>query len=47
VNLVVQKILATLNEADDPEMVDYYLPNKDFPFHYDPDTDPVLWDLEN
>ncbi|KAJ7305443.1 hypothetical protein DFH08DRAFT_825130 [Mycena albidolilacea] len=41
-----QKTLATLNEADDPEMVDYYLPSKDFPFHYDPDNDPDLWDLE-
>ncbi|KAJ7813036.1 hypothetical protein B0H14DRAFT_2605350 [Mycena olivaceomarginata] len=47
VNLVVQKILATLNEADDPQMVDYYLPNKDLPFHYDPDNDPDLRDLEN
>ncbi|KAF7362862.1 Dimer-Tnp-hAT domain-containing protein [Mycena venus] len=47
VNLVVQKFLATLNEADDPEVVDYYLPNKDLPFHYDPDDDPDLRDLEN
>ena len=46
VNLVVQKILAVLNEADDPEIVDYYLPNKDLPFHYDPDGDPDLRDLE-
>lgn len=47
VNLVVQKILATLNEADDPEVVDYYLPNKDLPIHYSPDDDPNLRDLEN
>jgi hypothetical protein len=47
VNLVVRKILATLNEADDPETVDYYLPSNDFPFHYDPDNDPDLRDLEN
>ncbi|KAF8182136.1 hypothetical protein K438DRAFT_1724989 [Mycena galopus ATCC 62051] len=46
VNLVVQKILATLNEADDPDVIDYYLPNKDLPFHYDPDTDTDLRDLE-
>ncbi|KAJ7876318.1 hypothetical protein B0H14DRAFT_2252522, partial [Mycena olivaceomarginata] len=37
VNLVVQKILATLDEAHDPEEQDYYIPNKDLPFHYDPD----------
>ncbi|KAJ7746161.1 hypothetical protein DFH07DRAFT_748536, partial [Mycena maculata] len=47
VNIVVQKILATLNEADDPDIVDYYLPNKDLPFHYDPAADPDLRDLEN
>ncbi|KAJ7339903.1 hypothetical protein DFH08DRAFT_625927, partial [Mycena albidolilacea] len=47
VNLVVQKILATLNEADDPDVIDYYLPNKDLPFHYNPDEDPDLRDLEN
>jgi hypothetical protein len=47
VNLVVQKILATLKEADDPQMVEYYLPNKDIPFHYDPDNDPDLRDLKN
>ncbi|KAJ7691056.1 hypothetical protein B0H14DRAFT_2251304, partial [Mycena olivaceomarginata] len=37
VNLVVQKILATLDEAHDPKEQDYYIPNKDLPFHYDPD----------
>ncbi|KAJ6464225.1 hypothetical protein DFH09DRAFT_1489009, partial [Mycena vulgaris] len=47
VNLVVQKILAKLNEADEPEVVEYYLPNKDVPFHCDPDDDPDLRDLEN
>ncbi|KAF8181168.1 hypothetical protein K438DRAFT_1841322, partial [Mycena galopus ATCC 62051] len=44
VNLVDQKILATLNEADDPAVIDYYLPNKDLPFHYDPDADTDLRD---
>jgi hypothetical protein len=39
--------LATLNEADDPDVADYYLPNKDLPFHYDPADDPDLQDLEN
>ncbi|KAJ6563486.1 hypothetical protein B0H10DRAFT_2239418 [Mycena sp. CBHHK59/15] len=47
VNLVVQKILAALNEADEPEVMDYYLPNKDLPFHYEPEEDPNLRDLEN
>ncbi|KAF7363114.1 Dimer-Tnp-hAT domain-containing protein [Mycena venus] len=46
VNLVVQKILATLDEAHDPEEQDYYIPNKDLPFHYDPDGDPELIALE-
>ncbi|KAF7328569.1 Dimer-Tnp-hAT domain-containing protein [Mycena venus] len=46
VNLVVQKILATLDEAHDPEERDYYVPNKDLPFHYDPDGDPELIELE-
>ena len=39
VNLIVQAILAELNEADDPEQDDYYIPNKHIPFHYDPDDD--------
>ncbi|KAJ7189246.1 hypothetical protein C8R46DRAFT_877092, partial [Mycena filopes] len=47
INLVVQKILAVLNEADDPAVIDYYLPNKDLPFHYVPEDDPNLRDLEN
>ncbi|KAJ6555377.1 hypothetical protein DFH09DRAFT_570705 [Mycena vulgaris] len=47
VNLVVQKILAALNEADEPEVMDYYLPNKDLPFHYEPEEHPNLRDLEN
>ncbi|KAF8186575.1 hypothetical protein K438DRAFT_1033042 [Mycena galopus ATCC 62051] len=47
VNLVVQKMLAVLEEADDPDVVDYYLSNKDLPFHYDPDTDAELRDLED
>jgi hypothetical protein len=47
VNLVVQKILAVLDEAEDPEVVDYYLPNKNLPFHYDPESDPDLCDLES
>ena len=40
VNLIVQKILHELFEADDPALQDYYdLYNKHLPFHFDPDTD--------
>ncbi|KAJ7660882.1 hypothetical protein DFH06DRAFT_988730, partial [Mycena polygramma] len=46
VNLVVQKLLAALEEAADPDIEDYYLPHKDLPFHYDPDDDPELAALE-
>jgi hypothetical protein len=47
VNLVVQKILALLEEADDPDIVDYYASNKDQPIHYDPEDDEDLQALEN
>ncbi|KAJ7156332.1 hypothetical protein C8R46DRAFT_909917 [Mycena filopes] len=46
VNLVVQKLLAALDEAEDPAIDDYYLPRKDLPFHYDPDDDPDVAALE-
>ncbi|KAJ7271309.1 hypothetical protein B0H12DRAFT_1228964 [Mycena haematopus] len=46
VNLVVQKFLAALDDAEDPENVDDYLPNKDLPFHYDPDDDPEVIAME-
>ncbi|KAM5543379.1 hypothetical protein V8D89_002964 [Ganoderma adspersum] len=40
VNLIVQKILHELFEANDPALQDYYdLYNKHLPFHFDPDTD--------
>jgi len=47
VNLIVQAILAELNEADDPEQDDYYIPNKHIPFHYDPDDDEEVQQMEN
>jgi len=47
VNLIVQAILAELNEADDPEQDDYYIPNKHIPFHYDPDNDEEVQQMEN
>ncbi|KAH9025003.1 hypothetical protein EDB83DRAFT_2170861, partial [Lactarius deliciosus] len=40
VNLVAQKILSVAKEVDDPEFQDYYEHlNKQFPVHYDPDSD--------
>ena len=47
VNLIVQAILAELNEANDPEQDDYYIPNKHIPFHYDPDDDEEVQQMEN
>ncbi|KAF7341071.1 hypothetical protein MSAN_02093200 [Mycena sanguinolenta] len=46
VNLVVQKFLAALDDAEDPENVDDYIPNKDLPFHYDADSDPEVIAME-
>lgn len=40
VNLVVQAILATLGEADNPDDVDYYTLNKEQPLHLDINADP-------
>jgi len=47
VNLIVQAILAELNEADDPEQDNYYIPNKHIPFHYDPDNDEEVQQMKN
>ncbi|KAJ7827733.1 hypothetical protein B0H13DRAFT_1917484 [Mycena leptocephala] len=46
VNLVVQKILAALGDIVDPDITDDYLPNNDAPFHYNPDNDSALQELE-
>lgn len=57
INLVVQAILAGLNEADpmydDPidelrndDQNNYYLQNKDTPIHYDASSDPAQAELE-
>lgn len=46
VNLVVQKILSALDEAEDPTDEDYYVLNKFMDFHYDPADDEELQDLE-
>lgn len=47
VNLVVQAILASLGEADDPDKVDYYTLNKEQPFHLDIDADPDQIELDS
>ena len=39
VNLIVQSILATLGEADDPQDNNHFLLNKDQPFHLDINSD--------
>lgn len=44
VNLVVQKILATIDEAEDPESNDYF--DKSVPIHYSPDEDADQLELE-
>ncbi|KAJ7314886.1 hypothetical protein DFH08DRAFT_972280 [Mycena albidolilacea] len=46
VNLVVQKLLAVLDDAPDPDGTDNYLPNKDLPLHYNPDQDPEVLAME-
>ncbi|KAG2138040.1 ribonuclease H-like domain-containing protein [Suillus bovinus] len=46
VNLVVQAMLASLDEARDPEEEDYFVPNKHLPFHYDLNNDTDLQELE-
>jgi hypothetical protein len=39
VNLIVQAILAELDEGDNPDIFDWFLPNKHLPVHDDPDDD--------
>ena len=47
VNLVVQKILSSLGDADDPKKEDYFLPNKHLPIHYDADQDADVREMED
>jgi hypothetical protein len=44
---VVQAILATLGEADDPDKVDYFTLNKEQPLHLDINVDPDQVGLDN
>lgn len=46
VNLIVQSLLAALDEANDPDLDDYYIPNKHLPFHYDPEDDEEVAEME-
>ena len=46
-NLVVQAILSVLGEAEDPDIVDYYMADKTAPLHYDLEKDEDQCDLEN
>jgi len=45
--LVVQKILSVLDEADDPDLHDYYETMKDLPIHYNGDNDEALKEFES
>ena len=45
---MVQKILAALDEANDPDLIDYFQQYmKSLPVHYDADNDEALKELEN
>ena len=46
INLVVQDFLAGMDEADDPDIFDWFESNKEAPLHYDPATDPEQLALE-
>ena len=46
VNLIIQALLTSLNKAEDPDIDDYYIPNKHLPFHYDPDDDDEVQQME-
>jgi hypothetical protein len=47
INLVVQDILATLGEADDPDNIDYHSLHKEQPFHLDIDADSDQVTMDN
>jgi hypothetical protein len=47
VNLVVQAILASLGEADDPNEVDYYTLNKEQQLHLNIDANPDQVELDS
>ncbi|SJL11862.1 uncharacterized protein ARMOST_15273 [Armillaria ostoyae] len=46
VSLVVQALMNALEEAEDPNVLDYHGPNKKYPSHYSEDDDEALRELE-
>lgn len=42
----MQKILSTLDEADDPDVIDYFEAMKNLPIHYDINEDKDQKELE-
>lgn len=47
INLVVQAFLHGMDEADDPNITDYFEINKDMPIHYNVDEDEDQLEMEN
>ena len=46
VNIVVQTLLKQLNEAEDPEILDWFEGNRHLPVHYDGDEDEEVKAME-
>ncbi|KZP08161.1 hypothetical protein FIBSPDRAFT_725138 [Athelia psychrophila] len=46
VNIIVQTILKQFDEADDPDLTDYYETMKNLPVHYSPEDDEDLQEME-
>ena len=46
VNIVVQTILKQLDEAEDPDILDWFDANKHLPIHYDADEDEDVREME-
>ena len=44
--LSYRPILKQLNEAEDPEILDWFDANKNLPVHYDADEDEDVWEME-
>jgi hypothetical protein len=47
VNIVVQTLLKQLNEAEDPDVLDWFEANKHLPIHYDGDEDEEVKAMED
>ena len=46
VNIVIQTLLKQLNEAEDPEILDWFEGNRHLPVHYDGDEDEEVEAME-